>query len=249
MIISIEKEREKESESDDEGSENDREEETTDKDYVLEQQESYDRQKAREALPKDDTTQDYLDPVELRKLISTLNPQQRQIFDDIVERVTAGDLEDNPFYCYIAGEAGTGKSHLLKILIYAIRQLTVKSGQELNKPSVIVMAPTANAAFQIKGKTVESAMRIHQQKYNTFSKTSAERASQLAFEYEDVVAMICDEISMVGINKLAMINYQMQELASGANKKKFMGGKSFVAAGDLRQLPQSKISTSLKRAT
>ena len=61
-------------------------------------------------------------------------------------------MEDNPFHCYIAGEAGTGKSHLLKLLIYAIRQLKVKSGQELDKPSVIVMAPTANAAFLIKGK-------------------------------------------------------------------------------------------------
>ncbi|NRA06503.1 MAG: AAA family ATPase, partial [Nitrosopumilus sp.] len=203
----------------------------------LDQQDDYDKQKAKASLPKDDTTLNYLDPVELRKNISSLNSQQRQIFDDIMERVIASDSEENPFYCYIAGEAGTGKSHLLKLLIYAIRQLKVKSGQELDKPSVIVMAPTANAAFLIKGKTIESAMHINMERYNTFSKSSADRASQLAFEYKDVVAIICDEISMVGTNKLAAINFRMQELAEGPKKKEFMGGKSFIAGGDLRQLP------------
>ena len=236
MIKRIEHENANAEESDDE-TEDCREEETTEKYQILEQQEAYDKQKACEVLPKDDTNLNYLDPVELRKYITSLNSQQRQIFDDIMERVTAGDLEDNPFHCYIAGEAGTGKSHLLKLLIYAIRQLKAKSGQDLDKPSVIVMAPTANAAFLIKGKTIESAMHINMERYNTFSKTSAARSSELAFEYQDVVTVICDEISMVGTNKLAAINYRMQELAEGPKKKEFMGGKSFICAGDLRQLP------------
>ena len=236
LISSLEREQEEDEESDNENVDC-LEEETTNKYDLLEQQEAYDKQKARDALPKDDTVNNYLDPIELRKYITSLNPQQRMIFDDIMERVTAGDLEDKPFYCYIAGEAGTGKSHLLKLLIYAIRQLKIKSGQDLDKPSVIVMAPTANAAFLIKGKTIESALSINMSKYNTFSKRSADSVSQLAFEYEDVAAVICDEISMVGTNKLAAINYQMQALASGPQKNMFMGGKSFIAAGDLRQLP------------
>ena len=235
LIKNLEREQEEEEESDDET--DDLEEETTEKCHLIEQQEAYDKQKAKEALPKDDTTLDYLDPVELRRYITSLNPQQRMIFDDIMERVTAGDLEEKPFYCYIAGEAGTGKSHLLKLLIYAIRQLKIKSGQDLNKPSVIVMAPTANAAFLIKGKTIESALCINMSKYNTFSRRSADSVSQLAFEYEDVAAVICDEISMVGTNKLAAINYQMQGMASSEKRNMFMGGKSFIAAGDLRQLP------------
>ena len=116
----------------------------------------------------------------------------------------------------------------------------MKSGQELDKPSVIVMAPTANAAYIIKGKTIESALNINMSWYNTFSRRSADSVSQLAFEYQDVAAVICDEISMVGTNKLAAINYQMQALASGSQKNMFMGGKSFIAAGDLRQLPPVK---------
>ena len=114
-----------------------------------------------------------------------------------------------PFNLYIGGEAGTGKSYVLKLLIYGIRQLKVKSGQELDKPTVIVMAPTANAAFAIKGKTIESAMHINMDRYHTFSKASSAKISQLAFEYQDVAALIIDEISMVGTDKLAAINFQM----------------------------------------
>ena len=37
--------------------------------------------------------------------------------------------------------------------------------------------------------------------------------------------------------KLAKINYQFQDLKEGSKKHEFMGGVSFVASGDLWQLP------------
>lgn len=233
-IKQIEKEKLGKEDSDAESEDGDREEETTDRYEILQQQEQYDKQKALQSLPKDDTNENYLSHIELRKYITSLNKEQRQVFDDIMERVIDGDIEKKPFYLYIAGEAGTGKSHLLKLLIYAIRHLKMKSGQELDKPSVIVMAPTANAAFLIKGKTIESALHINMDRWHSFSKASGDKASQLAFQYEDVSVIVCDEISMVGTNKLAAINYRMQELVEGAKNKEFMGGKSFIAAGDLR---------------
>ena len=236
MIKDIEKERSNMLDSDSE-SDDGLEEETTERYHILDAQDKYDRQRANAALPKDDTDMNYLDPIELRKQITSLNGQQRKIFDDIVERVNDGDMDVYPFNLYIGGEAGTGKSYVLKLLIYGIRQLKVKSGQELDKPTVIVMAPTANAAFAIKGKTIESAMHINMDRYHTFSKASSAKISQLAFEYQDVAALIIDEISMVGTDKLAAINFQMQNLAEGSKKNTFMGGKSCIAAGDFRQLP------------
>ena len=82
----------------------------------------------------------------IRQRIISLNQQQRKIFDDLCERVSNYDNEDKPFYLYIAGEAGTGKSYLLCLCIDAVRYLKMASGDEINKPKVIVMAPTANAA-------------------------------------------------------------------------------------------------------
>ena len=119
----------------------------------------------------------------------------------------------------------------MKQIIYAVREATLKAGQELDKPTVIVIAPTANAAFIIKGKTIESALHINMNRRKSFSKGTQDRASLLAFQYEDVVLTCCDEISMVGTNKFAAMNYRMQEFAQGSNKDMFMGGKSFIASG------------------
>ena len=54
----------------------------------------------------------------------------------------------------------------------------------------------------------------------------------MKFQYEDVSAIFCDEISMVGSMKLAKINYRLQDLAEGTKKQEFMGGISFVASGN-----------------
>ena len=209
--------------------------ETTERFLINEHEEEYDRQKAIDALPKDNKTTNYLEPSELRRRITSLNSQQRRIFDDIIERTVSS--EKIPYFCYIAGEAGTGKSFVGRTLIYAIQEARVKSGQDLDRPSVISIAPTAKAAYIIKGKTIESAMRINMERYNTFSKSGNERTSQMAFEYQDVAAIVCDETSMVGTNKLAAINYRMQEIAEGGNKRQFMGGVPCVTLGDFRQLP------------
>ena len=50
---------------------------------------------------------------EYLKNINSLNSQQRKIFDDFVERLK-DPTDESPFYLYIGGEAGTGKSFLLR---------------------------------------------------------------------------------------------------------------------------------------
>ena len=86
------------------------------------------------------------DPMTLRTNISCLNQQQRRIFDDITERMASTDLDENPVFLFLAGNAGTGKSFLVNLLIEAVKLIKIKAGDELKKPPVIVMAPTANAA-------------------------------------------------------------------------------------------------------
>ena len=221
---------------DDEEEEEQREMETTEQYQIHEHEEEFDRKKAISSLPKEDKTKNFLESEELRRQITSLNHQQRRLFDDLIERTVVTE-NIQPYYCYIAGEAGTGKSFLGQILIYALRHVSVKSGQDLDKPLVVAMAPTAKAAYIIRGKTIESAMRINMERYNTFSKSGNERTSQMAFEFEDVKAIVCDEASMVGTNKLAAINFRMQEISEGQNKHQFMGGIPCITIGDFRQLP------------
>ena len=81
-----------------------------------------------------------------------LNYQQRRLFDDFIERCSSNDANERPVSLFLAGNAGTGKSFLVRILIEAVKYVKIKSGDDLKKPPLIVMAPTAAAAFIIGGK-------------------------------------------------------------------------------------------------
>ena len=108
----------------------------------------------------------------------------------------------------------------------------------MNKPAIIAVAPTANAAYIINAKTIDSALCFSRNRNDT--KLDGPKQANLKFLYDDVKTLFCDEISMVGSSKLTKINYRMQDLADGKDTNKFMGGKSFIATGDMWQLPPVK---------
>ena len=112
--------------------------------------------------------------------------------DDIVERLSSLDKEEKPFYLYIAGEAGTGKSYLLRLLIDAVKYLKMESGDEFNKPKVIIIAPTANAAYIVNGKTIESALGLDPKLMMNFTKPAADKQTNMKFIYEDVQVVFLD---------------------------------------------------------
>ena len=172
------------------------------------------------------------DPIRLRSTISSLNEQQRKLFDDFTERMVSSNETEPPVYLYLAGNAGTGKSFLTNVMIEAVKAMKIKAGDELNKPPVIVMAPTANAAHIVCGKTIDSVLGFNPLDVNHYTQTDDKRLSMMKFQYENVKAIFCDEISMVGSMKLSKINFRFQDIADGDKKKNFMGGISFIASGD-----------------
>ena len=165
--------------------------------------------------------------------VGLLNGQQRKFFDDFVERINSGDDED-PFYLYIGGEAGTGKSFLLRLMIEAIKQVGKRSGRELEKPVSLTVAPTGVADYLVNGSTIESALGMQPNSGRGYVSNSSGRNSNLRFLYEDLKIIFLDEVSMCGSNKLLKMNFRMQEIMGN---KKFMGGVSLLATGDFGQLP------------
>ena len=159
------------------------------------------------------------------------------LFDDFVERMVSPDIEERPIYLFISGNAGTGKSYLVSLMIEAVKLLNIKAGSDLQKPSVLSMAPTANAAFIIGGKTIDSALGFIPSERNRYTQSDSNRMAMMKFQYEDVKAIFVDEVSMLGSSKLSKINYRLQDLADGSRKHKFMGGVTFIVSGDLWQLP------------
>ena len=98
------------------------------------------------------------DKIELKQKISELNQQQRRIFDVFCERIVSTDTNEHPIYLFITGNARTGKSHLVRLLIEAVKTIKIMPGDDLKKPPLLTMAPTANAAFIIGGKTIDSCL-------------------------------------------------------------------------------------------
>ena len=189
------------------------------------------KMQARKDLAMFKNLTDVCDINAFRLGIASLNSQQRKLFDDITERCASTDVNERPIYLFIAGNAGTGKSFLVKLLIEAVKVIKIKSGDDLQKPPVIIMAPTANAAFIIGGKTIDSALNFLPTDSNRYTEASPGKMSMMRYQYEDVYAVFCDEISMVGATKLLKINFRLQDLADGLQKQEYMGGKCFIASG------------------
>ena len=191
---------------------------------------------ASKDLSKFKNLTDICDMNEFRLKISALNYQQRRLFDDYTERCASLDVNERPVYLFLSGNAGTGKSFLVQLLIEAVKVIKIKAGDDLKKPPVIVMAPTANAAFIVGGKTIDSVLNFLPSDANKYTEASPAKMAMMRYQYEDVHTIFCDEISMVGSRKLLKINFRLQHLADGNQRQEYMGGKSFVASGNQSQI-------------
>ena len=138
------------------------------------------------------------------------------------------------FYLYIGGNAGTGKSFLLKAMINAAKKRGKRSGAELDKPFSITLAPTGVAAYLVNGTTIESALGIQPSKDKAYIKNEPSKNSSLRFLYEDLRVIFIDEVSMLGSDMLTKMNFRLQDIMG---IKEFMGGLSIVCTGDFGQLP------------
>ena len=174
---------------------------------------------------------------EYQHLLGSLNEEQGRLFNDFCERML--DASSEPFYCYVSGEAGTGKSFLLRLMIEFVNRLPKSSGQELDKPVQITLAPTGVAAFIVHGTTIESGLGLQPNNRKSHISNNASRNADLQFLYQDLRVIFIDEISMVGSDQLARINFRLQEIMGNT---KFFGGVACVCTGDFGQLPPVKQS-------
>ena len=169
---------------------------------------------------KNDEIDDMISYEELKKQVNSLNSEQRKVFDDAHNRIVA---DKDPFYLYISGDAGTGKSYLLTALIQGSKHLYRKSGDKISQPNVLIMAPSACAAYLVGGQTIHSALAMDATSniYQPKIKTSAEQVS-LAEKYQNLEIVFIDEVSMVGTNMLLAIHEALYQIK--ARKDKPFGG-------------------------
>jgi hypothetical protein len=174
---------------------------------------------------KEITNNQYLQSVQI------LNQEQKRFFYHILNKVK---MRLTPFYTFLSGGAGCGKS----VLIRAINQALLKyfNHQRWEYPDslkLLLCAPTGKAAHNIGGSTIHAAFCIPANQGFHFKPLDMQQLNTLRSRYHDLKVVIIDEISMVGRAMLNFVNLRLQEI-KGCTQP--FGNVSILAVGDLFQL-------------
>ena len=181
-----------------------------------------------------------------RALVRNLNVQQRQLFECKLEwcrsytqgRTTGSKPE--PFYTFLTGGAGTGKSVLIKAIYNMAGRELRAEGDSPDDCTVLLLAPTGTAAFNINGQTVHSALRLPIKQHSSsqdYLPLSQEKLQDLRCKLKNLTLVIIDEVSMIGAQQLYTIHRRLMEIKGVTSSSTYFGGVSIFAVGDLYQLP------------
>lgn len=125
---------------------------------------------------------------------------------------------------FLTGEAGTGKSTI------------VKEFKRRTSKNCVFLAPTGIAAVNIGGSTIHSFLRFAPGLMSEDSIESIGNKKQREL-IRSVDVVIIDEISMVRSDLFWAVDYRLRQVSQGNNKKKPFGGKQVILVGDFYQLP------------
>ncbi|OQW67516.1 MAG: hypothetical protein BVN35_20190 [Proteobacteria bacterium ST_bin11] len=145
-----------------------------------------------------------------------LNDDQKHAFDTVV---------NGRFSTFITGDAGTGKSFLLKQII--------KAYDDIGRTTTVV-APTGIAALNVDGVTIQRWAGLSSFDYDVDRSLMLIRRAKRTTAWH-VATLIIDEISMLQGNILTKID-RLFRIIRGKPELPF-GGAQIVVFGDFLQLP------------
>ena len=95
---------------------------------------------------------------EYRHMVQTLTKEQKEFFYYVLHLIKTSE---EPFYCFLSGGAGVGKSHVTKALYQAaLKYYWTRPGIDFSQTKPLMLAPIGKAAYNIKGNTIHSALPI-----------------------------------------------------------------------------------------
>ncbi|XP_030832522.1 uncharacterized protein LOC115920595 [Strongylocentrotus purpuratus] len=171
-------------------------------------------------------------------LMRSLNEKQQSVFYKIrqwcLDRVNGKSVE--PFHMFLTGGAGTGKSHLIKCLYYEATRILARMLPHPDDVSVLKMAPTGVAAYNINGHTIHSILSIPINAQRLYQPLSDEKISVLRNKLAELQILIIDEVSMVNQKLMSYIHGRLRQIKQSRDQTAF-AGVSVIAVGDMYQLP------------
>ncbi|XP_028405246.1 ATP-dependent DNA helicase PIF1-like [Dendronephthya gigantea] len=170
---------------------------------------------------------------EYHSMLQKLNKEQKEFFAHALHLIKTSD---RPFYAFLSGGGGVGKSHLTKSIYQAaLKYYNSRQGEDFHQVNILLLAPTGKAAFLIKGNTIHSALAIPaSQSLKNYRQLDSSRLNTLRSLLGGVKLILLDEISMVGNNMFTVqINNRLKDIKGS---KEDFGGVNIIAIGDLFQL-------------
>ena len=168
-------------------------------------------------------------------LFRSMNTKQCEVFYKVREWCINKTLDSNidPFFVFLTGGAGVGKSHLVRCIYTEATRILAKTSENPDSIVVLKVAPTGVAAFNIQGLTIHSAFSLPLRMRLPYVPLTEERLSSLRNTLSQVQIVIIDEISMVDQNIFGYIHGRLQQIKG---KSSDFGHVSVIAVGDFYQL-------------
>jgi hypothetical protein len=171
---------------------------------------------------------------ELAQKITKLSRDQARCLKYVQQKIA----KNEQILLMIMGNAGTGKSYLLEVIIDWLR---LNQAQLSGNDPVLIGAPTGLAAKNIGGRTLHSLLKLPVRKRTERAELlplSARVLEQLRSQIGSKRYMIVDEISMVGHNMINFMHKRLVETkkSDDSEQEKLFGGMNMIVAGDFFQL-------------
>jgi nucleoside-triphosphatase THEP1 len=178
------------------------------------------------------TVPDLIPDQEYYELVNSLNSKQH---DHLMHVLNAFKLNELPLYHFVSGEAGVGKSRLIKALYQTLMRHFNKDPGPVDTPEILIVAYTGKAAHNVNGLTAHTAFSLIMAEGNKESgkDIGSETLNTLRVKLKNLKLIIIDEISMMGIRTFEKINKRLMQVFQ--SKKEF-GGRSVITFGDFQQL-------------
>ena len=177
-------------------------------------------------------------------MCAQLNDAQCRLFNFIMTHTVqlllneTNDLpQPSPFYIFLSGGAGVGKSFLVKAITQYMKRMLRYHAQRSNQPSVAVTASTGKAATNIDGNTLHSAFKLPRNSW-LYTKPGNSALLKMQKMYLFLKVLLVDEASMVGNGTFRNLDQRLRDIMKKSDVP--FGGVSQLFIGDLLQLPPVK---------
>uniref|UniRef100_A0A0K0FHG3 ATP-dependent DNA helicase n=1 Tax=Strongyloides venezuelensis TaxID=75913 RepID=A0A0K0FHG3_STRVS len=189
-----------------------------------------------------DVLKDIENSEEIIDTITSLNIQQRRIFDKIYDSISEKIKNNSSERCRILidGPGGTGKRYLIKAISEATTYLCRCNLNDIERTysNVLLCGPTGMSANQIRGKTGHTLFGIPCNanfRYIRYTQLSSGKLTKLSESLKHMKLLIIGEISMIPNEILYMINLRLNEAKQCVNR--IFKDLDVILLGDMMQLP------------